>query len=937
MRLSVDGARQWELLRAIKELFCSRLACYNHPADQADSLQQSRSRTFFQSDMRTILQHIQADSEIPSQLFERCIRSLDELLQAFDDIIDDGILTGNSQEAKVSKTVSPQYAKLEVVKNELFGIKGQKGAIEYLDPYIRFNGSQDYKSMIGAIKIFENDMKEVYKYSSSSENESPHTDFKKASTTKPSFQCPKADTRGEPTYLVRDMVQKLHSSLIRLLGCYSSAHKARLHIPARDEVNPATPGASINVDIYLSTCANPSGWQGAKCTIQSCYSSSCSQSQPEARDLCRAINRSQMRKRQLHLLSIGERLHDLPSRRERLDTSQYPSKSLRELLNEGHFSHFGKHKVSLKERRILAVILGHLMLELCDGPWIRETWDAGNIYFLCHPSNPNVINLRQPYVDSCLSSKQRPPTPDGLESSDINQFHKYPLILDFARLLVEIQLGETIQPTEEDCPSGTETPDTAFFMIDRIFHDISDDIYEDYRSAIDACLECDQFLPEAASFDHPQFRDLVYQNIVAPLEQELLKGFNITVAELSTLQFEDGRSSQKPTSNSSHTTNSKSRRNGSPRSTTPPLVMSENEAIFTSKPASFEYAKINSSRKDYPVVNGRNGISHVRVDTMSSCVSSSVEIYPPESFKIAIICPMAVELAPILAIMDTEYPNCIGTQRNNYTLGRIGNHNVVVTVMPGIGNNRAAAVVTQLTNDFKSLKFGLLVGIGGGIPDVPQYDIRLGDVVVSKPTANFGGAVQFDRGKTHPNNHFERTGHLNKPSWFLMSNLHTLIARHSIGPNKISDYLSEMTRNRPHMVQRGYVHPGEEHDVLYEHDYRHKSHTSDCRDCDQSKKVERPSRASSDPMVHYGTIGSANTVLKDGDTREQLKKDLGIICVDMEAAGIIDDLPCLIIRGICDYADSHKAKKWQPYAAATAAAFAKEFLSVVPPDFSINV
>ncbi|KAF3097291.1 hypothetical protein TWF102_003953 [Orbilia oligospora] len=937
MRLSVDGARQWELLRAIKELFCSRLACYNHPADQADSLQQSRSRTFFQSDMRTILQHIQADSEIPSQLFERCIRSLDELLQAFDDIIDDGVLTGNSQEAKASKTVSPQYAKLEVVKNELFGTKGQKGAIEYLDPYIRLKGSQDYKSMIGAIKIFENDMKEVYKYSSSSENESPHTDFKKASTTKPSFQCPKADARGEPTYLVRDMVQKLHSSLIRLLGCYSSAHKARLHIPARDEVNPATPGASINVDIYLSTCANPSGWQGAKCTIQSCYSSSCSQSQPEARDLCRAINRSQMRKRQLHLLSIGERLHDLPSRRERLDTSQYPSKSLRELLNEGHFSHFGKHKVSLKERRILAVILGHLMLELCDGPWIRETWDAGNIYFLCHPSNPNVINLRQPYVDSCLSSKQRPPTPDGLESSDINQFHKYPLILDFARLLVEIQLGETIQPTEEDCPSGTETPDTAFFMIDRIFHDISDDIYEDYRSAIDTCLECDQFLPEAASFDHPQFRDLVYQNIVAPLEQELLKGFNITVPELSTLQFEDGRSSQKPTSNSSHTTNSKSRRNGSPRSTTPPLVMSENEAIFTPKPASFEYAKINSSRKEYPVVNGRNGISHVRVDTMSSCVSSSVEIYPPESFKIAIICPMAVELAPILAIMDTEYPNCIGTQRNNYTLGRIGNHNVVVTVMPGIGNNRAAAVVTQLTNDFKSLKFGLLVGIGGGIPDVPQYDIRLGDVVVSKPTANFGGAVQFDRGKTHPDNHFERTGHLNKPSWFLMSNLHTLIARHSIGPNKISDYLSEMTRNRPHMVQKGYVHPGEEHDVLYEHDYRHKSHTSDCRDCDQSKKVERPSRASSDPMVHYGTIGSANTVLKDGDTREQLKKDLGIICVDMEAAGIIDDLPCLIIRGICDYADSHKANKWQPYAAATAAAFAKEFLSVVPPDFSVNV
>ncbi|KAK6511010.1 hypothetical protein TWF506_010094 [Arthrobotrys conoides] len=778
--------------------------------------------------------------------------------------------------------------------------------------------------MIGAIKIFENDMKEVYKYSSGPEHESPHADFKKATGKKPISQLPGLDAMGEPAHPVRDMVQKLHGSLIRLLGCYSSTHKARLHLPPRDEVNSATPGAGINVDIYFSTCTNPSGWHGAKCTVQSCYPGGCNQSQPETRNLCRAISRSQMRKKQLHLLSIGERLHDLPNHRERLDTSQFPSKSLRELLDEGHFSHFGKHKVSLKERRILAVILAHLMLELCDGPWIRETWDASNIYFLCRTSNPYVINLRQPYVDSSLTSLQRPPTPDDSEPSDIERFHKYPLILDFARLLVEIQLGETIQPTEDDCPPGTETPDTAFFMIDRIFHDISDDIYEDYRSAIDACLECDQFLPEAGSFDHPQFRDLVYQNIVAPLEQELLKGFNITVPELSTLQFEDGRSSQGSISGSIYTPDSRSKHNSSSRS--------------TPQPASFEYTEVNSTRKEYPVVNGRNGISQVRVDTISSCVSSSVEIYPPESFKIAIICPMAVELAPILAVLDTEYEGIsFATQRNNYTLGRIGNHNVVVTVMPGIGNDRAAAVATQLINDFKSLKFGLLVGIGGGIPDLPQYDIRLGDVVVSKPTTTFGGAVQFDRGKTHPDNRFERTGHLNKPSWFLMSNLEKLIARHSIEPSKVSDYLAEMTRKRDVMIQKGYAHPGEEHDVLYEHDYRHKSHTGDCKDCDQSKKVERAPRESRDPVVHYGTIGSANTVLKDGDTREQLKKDLGIICVDMEAAGIIDDLPCLIIRGICDYADSHKAKKWQPYAAATAAAFAKEFLSIVPPDFSVNV
>lgn len=84
-------------------------------------------------------------------------------------------------------------------------------------------------------------------------------------------------------------------------------------------------------------------------------------------------------------------------------------------------------------------------------------------------------------------------------------------------------------------------------------------------------------------------------------------------------------------------------------------------------------------------------------------------------------------------------------------------------------------------------------------------------------------------------------------------------------------------------------------------------------------------------MVHYGTIASGNQVIKDGVTRDQLSSELGgVLCFEMEAAGLMNSFPCLVIRGICDYADSHKNKKWQPYAAATAAAYAKELLSVIP-------
>src|SRR5689334_15530237 len=84
-------------------------------------------------------------------------------------------------------------------------------------------------------------------------------------------------------------------------------------------------------------------------------------------------------------------------------------------------------------------------------------------------------------------------------------------------------------------------------------------------------------------------------------------------------------------------------------------------------------------------------------------------------------------------------------------------------------------------------------------------------------------------------------------------------------------------------------------------------------------------------MVHYGTIASGNQVVRDGVKRDNLSSKLGgVLCFEMEAAGLMNNVPCLVIRGICDYADSHKNKMWQPYAAATAATYAKELLSIIP-------
>jgi len=56
----------------------------------------------------------------------------------------------------------------------------------------------------------------------------------------------------------------------------------------------------------------------------------------------------------------------------------------------------------------------------------------------------------------------------------------------------------------------------------------------------------------------------------------------------------------------------------------------------------------------------------------------------------------------------------------------------------------------------------------------------------------------------------------------------------------------------------------------------------------------------------------------------------GILCFEMEAAGLMNSFPCAVIRGVSNYADEFKDDVWQKYAAMAAAAYAKELLSYIP-------
>lgn len=305
-----------------------------------------------------------------------------------------------------------------------------------------------------------------------------------------------------------------------------------------------------------------------------------------------------------------------------------------------------------------------------------------------------------------------------------------------------------------------------------------------------------------------------------------------------------------------------------------------------------------------------------------------------QDYTIGWICALPLELTAGRAVLDEEHGQLLQPQdhndHNTYTLGRIGKHNVVMACLPigKIGTTPAAKVATHMQSTFRQLKYGLMVGIGGGLPS-EQHDIRLGDVVVSQPQDTHGGVVQYDLGKKTQGGRFLRTGALNKPPHALLTALSALKAKHPLGDSDFMSHLANVLEKHPRIAQEFSGQP-DAPDILYEALYDHPNGAPTCSDCDVNKQVERPRCEGRNPTAHYGLIASANQVMRDGTSREKLREETGAICCEMEAAGLMDDFPCLVIRGICDYADSHKNKAWQPHAAMTAACFAKELLKTLP-------
>jgi nucleoside phosphorylase len=264
---------------------------------------------------------------------------------------------------------------------------------------------------------------------------------------------------------------------------------------------------------------------------------------------------------------------------------------------------------------------------------------------------------------------------------------------------------------------------------------------------------------------------------------------------------------------------------------------------------------------------------------------------------------------------------------NEYTLGKIGNHNVAIAGPPRGSQGKVAIenVVSRIRLAFKNIRVGLLVGIRGGAPHFLEHDVRLGDVVVGAPEVGLT-VVQYDLGKQLPDG-IKVTRLVNKPPELLLKVVDKVNDRYQRTSERTDDFFVHLKRFAEFPRMRGYYKRPSIPGRLFRSEYDHPNGTF-CSTHDHCHEVKRPDRDSPhEARIHYSTILSGDLVMKSGLRRDQISAmHHNALCFEMEAAGLMDAFPCVVVRGICDCSDSHKSKGWREYTAAVAAAYAREIL-----------
>ncbi|KAL6701639.1 nucleoside phosphorylase domain-containing protein [Trichoderma pleuroticola] len=232
----------------------------------------------------------------------------------------------------------------------------------------------------------------------------------------------------------------------------------------------------------------------------------------------------------------------------------------------------------------------------------------------------------------------------------------------------------------------------------------------------------------------------------------------------------------------------------------------------------------------------------------------------------------------------TEYIAISPNNNNAYTLGKIEKYNIVIAVLPNgqYSISSAAGVARDIIHSFPNIKVSLIVGIRGGAPS-KKHNIRLGNIMVSAPQDGRGGVF-----------HFRLTGFLNQPPAVLLTAVTVISSQYKSDSHSLKEEIINILRKKLRL-QKKYSRPD----------------LSISCGTNLSKLVLRSKRTQDKDnlAIHYGVIASGNQLIKDASIRDKLAAEEDILCFEMEAAGLINHFPCLVICSICNYSNSHKNKE----------------------------
>ncbi|PWY85556.1 purine and uridine phosphorylase [Aspergillus eucalypticola CBS 122712] len=609
-------------------------------------------------------------------------------------------------------------------------------------------------------------------------------------------------------------------------------------------------------------------------------------------------------------------------------------------------------KPTYAAKRVLGLVLTRSLLHLLEGPWVNSYLSIDDIFVFCKVQNGYPCPLfDRVFLSTAFKAIDSESSPQASRRPPYS-IHPFPTILALGIALAEMELGDELvdiygQPSFAGLRNKpSRLAKKLWEECERRFH-----LGTGLMRAVKFCTDQTSFLRFAdmgkeTVFTDSEFVDAYYRKAIRPLEEDLVNGAKWTWDEVNWLKRRDlgdqgvckiiKSKNYPPLNDSTHRIrNTEQKWSKSPGHASSLLAISE----------------VNGSMEDFQQ-NPSSDITLLTNDRAQHCQPSStpepVRPKTRDGFDIAIICALPPEADAVLSAFDHHWDKDLYGKATNdpnfYSVGVMRGRNVVLVHPPRSGKAPAANVATACAMSFTKVTLALIVGVCGGVPYKHNKDVLLGDVVISK------GVIQYDHGRQYSDG-FKRKvemeaalGRPNPQIGSVLAALETQFHREN-AQHKITAFLDGLDEDVT-------SYPGDMEDRLFPSWYRHKHHNrqvcrvcADCCNsndsvCDVSPELNcqvtgceeihivkrRRQNQKNQPFVHVGLMASGDSVLKSAIHRDQIAENEDVIAFEMEGAGAWDALPCVVIKGVCDYADSHKNKLWQKYAAFTAAACAREFI-----------